>query len=91
MTSTTASPDKVEKTTIFNRAMYGGFVALSIYFLFAHKDLSGVMSNLGLALIFDPFDQKVMWSNRPTYQRVWLLVHAGLVLLLLVLLLTQAL
>lgn len=72
------------RSTLFNRALYALFVALSVYFLFFRKDLASAMTNLGLALVFDPFDQSVMWSNRPLYQRVWLLVHVGLVISLLV-------
>jgi H+/Cl- antiporter ClcA len=37
------------------------------------------MSNFGIALIFDPFDQKVMWNNRPAYQQIWLIVHISIV------------
>jgi hypothetical protein len=69
--------------------MYGLFVALSVYFLLANKDVASTMTNLGLALVFDPFDQKVMWANRPLYQRVWLLVHVGLVISLFIYLIVR--
>jgi H+/Cl- antiporter ClcA len=59
--------------------LYGAFVALGLYFLLAKKDISTAMSNFGIALIFDPFDQKVMWQNRSLYQRVWLIVHLSIV------------
>lgn len=36
-------------------------------------------SNLGIALIFDPFNQQKKWNDRPLYQRVWLIVHVMLV------------
>lgn len=71
-----------DKSILINRSMYSAFVLFSIYYLFMGKDLGDAMSNLGIALIFDPFDQKVTWSNRPFYQRVWLIVHASIVLIM---------
>jgi uncharacterized membrane protein len=56
------------------RIIYGAFVLLSIYFFFT-GDLSNATINLGIALVFDPFDQKVTWAKRPVYQRAWLIVH----------------
>jgi hypothetical protein len=64
---------------IFNRMMYAGFVLLAFYFL-VRGELTDAMTNLGISLIFDPFDQTVSWKNRPLYQRVWLLVHVSIVL-----------
>jgi hypothetical protein len=68
-----------DRSKIFNRLLYGGFVLMSIYFLVTNQ-LESTMTNLGIALIFDPFDQKVMWNNRSLYQRIWLLVHVSVVL-----------
>lgn len=62
------------------RIGYGAFVLLSFYFLLVSRDMGSFVSNLGIALIFDPFDQKVTWSKRPLWQRVWLLAHVSLVL-----------
>jgi H+/Cl- antiporter ClcA len=59
--------------------LYGAFVALGLYFLLANKDISATMSTFGIALVFDPFDQKVMWNNRPAYQQIWLMVHLSIV------------
>jgi hypothetical protein len=64
----------------WSRFGYGAFIVLSAYFLFISKDLSSAVANLGIGLIFDPFDQKVSWAQRPFWQRIWLLVHVGLVL-----------
>lgn len=58
----------------FNRIMYGAFVLLSFYF-FLTCSYADAVSNLGLALIFDPFDQTVRWDNRPVWQRIWLIAH----------------
>jgi hypothetical protein len=65
----------------WNRIGYGLLVLLSAYFLFISKDISSAAANLGIALVFDPFDQKVTWAKRPLWQRAWLLIHLSLVLL----------
>lgn len=67
----------------FNRVLYFSFVCLAIYFLSVSRDVGSAMSNLGLALIFDPFKQEVSWNKRPTYQKVWLLAHVTVVFILL--------
>jgi Flp pilus assembly protein protease CpaA len=82
MTTSKETPHISDKSIILNRVMYGAFVLFSIYYLFMGRDLADAMSNLGIALIFDPFDQKVTWSNRPLYQRVWLIAHVSIVLLM---------
>lgn len=69
------------------RIFYGAFILLSLYFLLIHKHLSDALINGCIALVFDPFDQKVKWSERPLWQRIWLLCHlvilmAGLAILL---------
>jgi hypothetical protein len=56
---------------------------LSVYHLVVAHSFSDAMSCLGIALIFDPFDNSVKWGNRPVYQRAWLVVHVILVLILL--------
>lgn len=68
-------------TTQFNRVMYGLFIALSIYYVFKNEWMTAA-SNLGIALLFDPFNQKIKWQQRPLYQRVWLLVHVSIVFML---------
>lgn len=65
---------KNDKTQPLFRFFYGAFVLLSMYF-FATGDYMTAASNLGIALIFDPFDHRVTWTNRPFYQRAWLIVH----------------
>lgn len=88
--TTTKEHDKPKDLTFkYNRFLYGAFVALGLYFLLAKKDIPTAMSNFGIALIFDPFDQKVMWQNRSLYQRVWLIVHIIILFVLLVVWLSQ--
>jgi len=76
MTSTKVK--NADKSAMFNRILYSGFLLMGIYFL-ATKDISSAMSNLGIGLIFDPFDQKVSWQQRPDYQKIWLIVHLSVV------------
>ncbi len=83
MTTTKENEKPKDLTFKYNRFLYGAFVVLTMVFL-ATGQLTSAMSNLGISLIFDPFDQKVAWQNRPLYQRAWLLVHLVLVLGLLV-------
>ena len=78
---TQASETKKDYSVKWNRTGYGLLVLLSAYFLFISKDLSSAVANLGIALVFDPFDQKTTWSKRPIWQRAWLLIHVSLVLL----------
>gem|GEM_PF-526815 len=73
----------------FNRILYFSFVLLAIYFLVVSKSIGSAMSNLGLALIFDPFKQEVPWNKRPPYQKIWLLTHLLFVFTLLGILLVQ--
>ena len=75
-----------EKTTAkdispaINRWGYVAFVLLSLYFLFVSKDIVTAASNLGIALIFDPFNPAVKWTNRKGWQKAWLVVHVLLTL-----------
>jgi len=64
------------------KLFYSAFIAISIYyFLFTNDFMSGV-SSLGIGLVFDPFDQKIRWNNRPFYQKAWLFVHVFMVMAL---------
>ncbi len=91
MTTHKENKQAVDKSMLFNRFMYGAFVVLSLYYIFIRHDLADGMSNFGIALVFDPFDQRITWSHRPVYQRVWLVVHASIVFILLGYLLLRSL
>jgi hypothetical protein len=85
----TSAKEKIAETPdLFNRILYGSFLLLGIYFLVT-KDISSAMSNLGIGLAFDPFDQKVNWRQRPQYQKIWLIVHLSLVFGLLTILIAK--
>jgi hypothetical protein len=62
-----------------SRLAYGMFLLLVAYYVFTANYSDAVM-NLGIALIFDPFDQAKTWAERPLYQRLWLLTHLTLLL-----------
>ena len=71
------SAKEVTGSIKINRYAYGIFLLLVIYQL-VNYDIENATINLGIALIFDPFDQNVTWKDRPMYQRIWLLVHVAL-------------
>jgi hypothetical protein len=73
----------------FLRFLYVSFVLLALGYLIWGDDLSDVAMNLGIALVFDPFDPKQPWNQRPLYQRIWLLVHLALALTAFVFMLLQ--
>jgi hypothetical protein len=69
---TTPSP------SIFNKMAYGAFIVLALYYLIFKKNYTDFMTQFGIALVFDPFDQAIKWGDRPLYQRIWLLVHVAI-------------
>jgi hypothetical protein len=65
------------QTFHFNRFAYFLYLILVAY-LFVKGDLEWAITNLGIALVFDPFDSEVKWQSRPSYQKVWLIAHLTL-------------
>jgi hypothetical protein len=68
---------EAKQPTMVYRITYGLFLLLVIYYL-SQGDVENATINMGIALIFDPFDATVKWLDRPLYQRVWLLLHLAL-------------
>ena len=68
---------KVGGSVLLHRIFYGGFVLLSLWHALFSRDFGDAAMTMGIALIFDPFDQSVRWNDRPAYQRLWLIVHLG--------------
>jgi hypothetical protein len=60
-----------------NRITYILYLILVAYLLFK-GDLEWAITNLGVAMVFDPFNAKVKWQDRPFYQKVWLIAHLTL-------------
>ena len=65
----------------FNKILYTGFILIALFYLLFSKNFPEAVSSLGIALIFDPFDPKQPWVQRPLYQRIWLIVHVSIVLI----------
>ncbi|CAN5787200.1 hypothetical protein BH10BAC3_BH10BAC3_41830 [soil metagenome] len=61
------------------RYAYILYMALVVYQV-CKGDYEWAVANMGIALIFDPFDASVKWHDRPQYQRVWLIVHLAIML-----------
>jgi hypothetical protein len=75
---------KRDFTPAFSRVMYCLFIVLAIYY-FVRGQWMQVASNMGIALIFDPFNHNMKWQERPLYQKIWLLVHVSVVIIFFVL------
>ena len=69
---------KKDVTQGFYRIAYVLFILLAIYQVIVRKDFIDAATNLGIALIFDPFNIKVSWSDRPQWQRAWLIIHLAI-------------
>jgi len=80
MTNNVSSKTK-DWSKSFNRILYTGFLLIAIFYLVFSKNIPEAVGSLGIALIFDPFNPKQPWGQRPLYQRIWLFVHVGIVLL----------
>jgi H+/Cl- antiporter ClcA len=80
-TSNASSPEKAKTfPKNFNRFAYAAFTLMGILYWFFGSDKSLAVSQMGIALIFDPFNPDQPFGQRPLYQKVWLFVHLGLVL-----------
>ncbi len=51
------------------------FTASGILLWLLSKDMAIALGNFGIALAFDPFDQKMKWNDRPLYQKALLIAH----------------
>jgi hypothetical protein len=86
MTTSHSSPDTAtaEKRKIFgqnfSKALYIAFTLLGVLYWIFGSDKGQAVAQLGIALIFDPFNPNQPFGQRPLYQKVWLFVHLGLVL-----------
>lgn len=76
--------NETNKAQQFIKVGYVLFIVLAIYHLLINKNFFDCAMNLGIALIFDPFDQNVSWNNRPKWQRTWLIVHVLIALSVLI-------
>lgn len=65
------------QTKQINRYAYILYLILVAYLLIK-GDIEWAVANMGIAMVFDPFDPKVKWQDRPLYQRAWLIAHLTL-------------
>jgi len=65
--------------TPFNKFLYIGFLVLGLYQAIFHKDYLQAAASLGIGLAFDPFDSEQKWNDRPTWQKLVLVIHLVLV------------
>lgn len=63
----------------FSRYIYIGFILFGIYELAIKHSPSDAATYMGIALAFDPFDQEQPWKERPTWQKVVLIIHLAIV------------
>ena len=72
-----ASATQFAKSNQILRYAYALYLLLVIYLLFK-KDYEWAVTNLAIAMVFDPFAASGEWSRRPLYQKIWLLCHLAL-------------
>jgi hypothetical protein len=80
MEATKPTPTFRNISPMFNRILYIAFVMFAMYYLLFSPDKMQGVSMLGIAFIFDPFDQQVPFNKRPIWQRAWLIVHVAALL-----------
>lgn len=77
----TASPEKMKALPFnINKLLYVAFTLMAVLYWFLGSDKSHAISQLGIALVFDPFNPEQPFGQRPKYQKIWLMAHLGLVL-----------
>ena len=67
------------KSTRLNRYVYVLYMVLAFY-LAVKGNFVWAFTNLGIALVFGPFNTMEKWQHKPLYQKAWLLVHMAIVL-----------
>ncbi len=65
--------------TSFNKFIYIGFILFGMYELAFKHSAGEAATFMGIALAFDPFDQSQPWKQRPTWQKVVLIIHLAVV------------
>ena len=65
--------------TSFNKILYIGFLLLGLFQAIVSKDYMQAAASLGIGMAFDPFNPEQKWNDRPTWQKVVLIIHLGIV------------
>ena len=64
--------------TQFNKYIYIALIILGIIYL-KEKSIGQALIYLGIALAFDPFDTNQKFDDRPTWQKMVLIVNLAIV------------
>jgi hypothetical protein len=67
------------KNSLINRILYVGFLLLGLYQALFSKDFTQAVASLGIGLAFDPFNPSQPWNDRPSWQKLTLIVHLSIV------------
>jgi hypothetical protein len=62
----------------FNKYIYLGLVIIGCFFI-VQKVIGQSLIFLGIALAFDPFNLAIKWNDRPSWQKMTLLIHLAIV------------
>ncbi|MFN5250082.1 MAG: hypothetical protein ACOVQJ_05080 [Bacteroidia bacterium] len=65
--------------TPFNKFLYIGFLLLGLYQALWHKDYMQAAASMGIGLAFDPFNPDQKWTERPTWQKLVLVLNLVIV------------
>lgn len=60
-----------------NRFAYILYMILVVY-LAVKGNYELALTNMGVALVFDPFDVSVKWQDRTGFQKAWLMIHVAI-------------
>jgi hypothetical protein len=64
--------------TPINKYVYGAFLVLAAYYIFVGHRYIDAATNMGISLIFDPFNTDQKWNDRPKWQKIWLVTHLAI-------------
>jgi hypothetical protein len=65
--------------TPFNKYLYIGFILIGLHQAFYSKDYMSAAASIGIGMAFEPFNPEQKWNDRPTWQKVILIIHLALV------------
>ena len=65
--------------TSFNKFLYIGFLLLGLFQALFSKDYMQAAASLGIGMAFDPFNPEQKWGDRPTWQKMVLIVNLFIV------------
>lgn len=79
MAGIASKPEYIRMKTTYTKYIYLALVVLGAFYL-VEKNIGQALVTLGIALAFDPFNPAQSWNERPSWQKLFLIVHLALVL-----------